>query len=243
MKTSDIESVFREFVRDFGGEVLPEDPENKTADFLFRSQKIVAELKCLMIDQTEEMKKKLGKAVVKAVEKDPSILTLHGHEELAIATAPPAIQSAWLNILIAPIENIIKDANRQIRATKEQLNLPDAKGLVLIFNHANQLHVRPQDFRMLLARVLRKKAQGGQLRFSHVEGVVYFSYKTVKAEPLGTSFWMPLQNPPTPEDDGRYMGYFQIELRKGWYAYIEKMTGVPVRDFDAEGALDSKSSD
>lgn len=236
MKYSDIESDFRAFVRDFGGEVLSENPENKTADFLFRSQKIVAELKCLMIDQTEEMKKKLGKAVVEAVQKDPTILTLHGHEELAIATAPPAIQTAWLKILTAPIENIIKDANRQIRATKEQLNMPDAKGLVLIFNHANQLHVRPPDFRLLLAKVLLKKTSDRKLRFPYVEGVVYFSYGNVRAEPLGMSFWAPLQNPVTEGDDGKCMGYFQIELRKGWYAYIEKMTGVLVRDFDVEGS-------
>lgn len=43
---------------------------------------------------------------------------------LEITTAPKEIADSWLEILNAPIENFIRDANRQIRETKKRLNMP-----------------------------------------------------------------------------------------------------------------------
>jgi hypothetical protein len=60
---NEFEAVFSEFIAEFGGEVLPEPSDAKIADYLFRKQNIVAELKCLMCDQTEEMNKKVTRVV------------------------------------------------------------------------------------------------------------------------------------------------------------------------------------
>jgi len=70
-----------------------------------------------------------------------------------------------LEILKAPIENFIRDANRQIRETKKRLNMPDAKGLLLVFNQGNALHNRPKDFRLLTGSVLRKRDKDRKLGF------------------------------------------------------------------------------
>jgi hypothetical protein len=57
------ETAFSAFVTDFGGDVLPQDPASgrRSADYFFRKDNVVAELKCLMVDQTEDTNKKLGR--------------------------------------------------------------------------------------------------------------------------------------------------------------------------------------
>ena len=49
----DVESAFNEFVEEFGGELIskavPANPE-ENADYLFRDEGVVAELKCLQKD-------------------------------------------------------------------------------------------------------------------------------------------------------------------------------------------------
>src|SRR5580658_6320601 len=66
------EIEFRGFVKDFGGEVLPEDPtpNRNSADYYFREYNIVAELKCFMEDQTEDTRKKLWEIIEQRVEGD-----------------------------------------------------------------------------------------------------------------------------------------------------------------------------
>ena len=46
-KNSTFEGIFHDFVNDFGGEVLPEAQDGCTADYLFRKQNVIAELKGL----------------------------------------------------------------------------------------------------------------------------------------------------------------------------------------------------
>ena len=117
----EFEALFRKFVKEFGGEVLPEPSDAKIADYLFRNQNIVAELKCLVCDQTAPMNNKLTQVVKDVVKQNESLLSLCHGKPLEIAKAPKEISDPWLDILTAPLENIIKDANRQIRSTKERL--------------------------------------------------------------------------------------------------------------------------
>jgi len=144
-KQNEFEAVFREFVSGFGGEVLPEPSDTKIADYVFRKQDIVAELKCLMEDQTAAMNMKVAQAVKDWWQKGGKIPPAYDSSKpLEISTAPREIADRWVEILKAPIENFIRDGNRQIRETKQRLNMPDAKGLLLIFNQGNTLHSRPQ---------------------------------------------------------------------------------------------------
>src|ERR1017187_6929512 len=55
------EAVFRGFVEDFGGEIVPEAEDGQpSADYLFRQHNVVAELKCLVVDQTADTLNKLS---------------------------------------------------------------------------------------------------------------------------------------------------------------------------------------
>lgn len=234
-KQNEFEMIFREFVAGFGGQVLPETSDNKTADYLFPKHKIIAELKCLMQDQTDAMNKKVGQAVQNWWKNGGKIPEGYdATQPLEIATAPKEIQALWLEILKAPIENFIKDANRQIRETKKTLDMSDAKGLLLVFNQGNVLHNRPKDFRLLTGSVLSKHAKDKELRFSHIQGVVYFSYDTVKTEKENMNFWASFQLTTDANEDVTPMSDFQKELRDGWYAFVEKKWGKKVRQFSGE---------
>jgi hypothetical protein len=231
---NEFEAIFRDFVRGFGGEVLPESSDSKIADYLFRNQNIVAELKCLVCDQTEQMNAKVTQVVKDVVKQDEGLLSLCDGKPLAIAEAPKEISDLWLQILVSPLENVVRDANRQIRSTKERMNLPSAKGLLLIFNQGNMLHNRPQDFRLLIAKILRKKTPSKELKFTHIHGVVYFSYETVRTQRQDMSFWAPMQIQVTLNEDITPMEQFQKALQQGWYAYVEKKSGRPVRQHAGE---------
>src|ERR1035438_8297564 len=65
MPKSKFEAVFRGFVEDFGGEIVPEEAEDgqRSADYFFRQHNVVAELKCLVVDQTADTKNKLSEII------------------------------------------------------------------------------------------------------------------------------------------------------------------------------------
>jgi len=231
----EFEELFRTFAKEFGGEVLPESSDAKVADYLFRKQNIVAELKCLVFDQTVQMNTKLTQVVKDVVKQNERLLDFCDGKPLEIAIAPKEISEPWLNILTAPLESIIKDANRQIRSTIARLNLATAQGLLLIFNQGNVLHNRPKDFQWSVWKVLSKKMpKGTGPRFPHIHGAVYFSYETVKTQAQNMSFWASMRFPVVPSDEMKPMEQFQKDLQQGWYAYVAKISGRPVRQHAGE---------
>jgi hypothetical protein len=232
MPEAKFEASFRMFVKEFGGEVLIENSKHKLADYLFRKQNVVAELKCLTQDQTVAMNDRVAELIrqwVRKHNKPPR------PEFLSIATAPPEIKIPWLNFLRSDIENIVRKANRQIRSTKNACHLPTAKGLLLVFNERNPLHNRPKDFRTLLESVLLKRKPDKQRAFPHINGVIYFSFETVKTETDGRSmnFWDAVRLAVGSEDTAP-LKQFQDELQQAWYAYIQKTTGRTVRQFKGD---------
>lgn len=234
-KQNEFELVFRDFVSSFGGEVLPETSDGRIADYVFRTQNVIAELKCLMEDQTNAMNKKVEQAVRDWWRNDGNIPAGYDSSKpLEIATAPKEIADSWLEILKAPIENFIRDANRQIRETKTRLKMPNAKGLVLVFNQSNLLHNNPKDFRLVTGLVLRKRDKDKERRFPHIHGLVYFSYDTIKSAKENMNFWAALQLKTGPNEDVTPMRDFQKQLEQAWYAFVEKKWGKKVRQFSGE---------
>jgi hypothetical protein len=231
---SQFEDRFRTFVEGFGGEVLPEPSDAKTADYLFRKQNIVAELKCLVQDQTDKINQKLNPVVnawIKKHNRYPPGSFESGKYIIEIKNAPPEIRDAWLKMLVAPLSDLIAEANRQIRATIRRHKLKDAKGMVLIFNEGNPLHNRPEDYKQLLVHVLRKRVRGGVgRRFPHLHAAVYFSFETIKHPTRDMSFWSEIKIQVSSDDDVTPIQQFQKELKGAWFKYLEKTTGRIVRN-------------
>ena len=226
MTNQNFESSFKTFVKEFGGEVLLENSKNQIADYLFRNQNIVAELKCLTEDHTDAMNTKVAELLRAWVRKHKKRPT---EDFLSISTTPKEIQIPWLNFLRGLLENFVKKANRQIRETKKQHNLPTAKGLLLVFNEGNPLHNRPEDFHKLMESVIRKKDPEKQRRFESIHGWVYFSFETVKTQKENMNFWYAAQVQTDPNDNEELMAQFQNDLQQAWYAYLHKTTGKIIR--------------
>src|SRR6266567_7159531 len=134
-----IESSFNEFVKEFNGELvselLPANPSFDNADYLFRNDNVVAELKCLEKDILDgiDFKAKLNVLYDTWVRKG-LVRPAWGTVEINTATLPIQCQQEIHSIIKNPIERTIKKANRQIRETKEHFNLPNAAGLLLLAN-------------------------------------------------------------------------------------------------------------
>lgn len=231
-KPNTVEPFFRDFVQSFGGEVLREAQHGSTADYLFRKQDIVAELKTLTVDQTKEMNRKLTPKVVEWIRKNGVIPRgqTQGREHLVeFKDMPPEIQTFWLKLLKASVEGLIRAANKQIRDTKTRMSMNTAKGLLIVANQANIYHDDADSLRRLVAEVLKKRMDDGTLRFPHVNGAIFFSLRDVKSRDEGMYFWANLQMKQTPDEDVTSVAAFQKELQQAWYSYIEKATGAKVR--------------
>jgi len=119
----DFEGHFRDFVRGFGGTVLPES-DAESADFLFPQDNIIGELKTLQEDASSEYGRKLQSLADGWIRR--GLLIAFGRVQISLRKVHPICQREWLLILQPPIERIIRKANRQIRVTKQSLNLPSA---------------------------------------------------------------------------------------------------------------------
>jgi hypothetical protein len=268
MAKNRFEAAFCAFVTDFGGEVLPEDqtPNRHSADYFFRKYNIVAELKCLMVDQTHDTRKKLGDIIEQRF--DPSPPFDNQPSQFRLLSCEPTgeggafvlrgirsngehftlgcdeIEREWAKVLLSPIESIIRDANRQISHTKDRLNVPSANGVVLIFNESNHLHTGPQHFGRLAGEVIQKPKAGAERKFPHIQGMVYFSLGAVTTSDEQTGkdmqFWMPAQ---VAGEHVEQVKLFQDDLKRGWFQYVDKMTGTSVVSHHRETGWPEPGSD
>src|SRR2546423_2154802 len=136
----DIQKTFSDFVEVFGGEVTdrtvrPTANLPKNADFIFRKDNIVAELKCLEedLESKEEFKHKRQALVDKWASAKIIHPPLPG-EMIYTKELPEECQRDLTNLYGRPIKTHIQSANRQIRQTTSDLNMPTSKGLLLLAN-------------------------------------------------------------------------------------------------------------
>ncbi len=214
-------------------------PGDRAADYFFKEHNVIAELKCLVADQRSETARKLAQIGEQRranalpagyMAEDAVVLHFVGDDgEPFSLLFDEEFQRAVSKVLLDPLYNIVRDANRQIRATKERLGLSSALGVVLIFNESNRLHaLSPQHFARLVGEVIQKPEGQGR-RFPHIHGMVYFSFRSVTTRDQETgkdmSFWMPAQ---VKGDSAEAMRKFQEDLKVGWCQYIAQRSGVPV---------------
>lgn len=212
------EDVFGQFVQSIGAEIVPRGVE-ESADYLFRPEKVVVELKTLVEDSTLAHAKKLYPLTNDWQRR--GLVRGFGTFAVELRTLPLECQQEFLNLLEASIERVIRKANGQIRSTKEANELPDAKGLLLIVNDGNFLHTEPTNFMISVGRILQKKDEFGEQRFPHIQGAVYFSYRVLAAGE-STLFWRQGTMKPSADTD---LIALQNRLRRKWFAFHAKLYG------------------
>jgi hypothetical protein len=137
-----MEETFNEFVEKLGGELvekaLPQTAGEKRADYLFRTSRIIAELKCLERDAfTPDYYQKLQALANGWMAR--RLLLVYGQVDIELKKLPAQCQTEWLRLLEQPLNRaIVSRANRQIRETKNFLRWPDAKGVLFIANEGNR---------------------------------------------------------------------------------------------------------
>lgn len=150
-----------------------------------------------------------------------------GDVTINLQTVPEPCQREWLELLKRPIKRVLEKANSQIKATKRVLNLPSAKGVLLIANEG--ILLPPQELMNLVHRILSsRKPDKTSPIFSSIDWVVLFSVNRpmmFTPEQRESHYWMSI---PRDGDCDSAMRDFLGAFRNGWFTHFGNLVGLPV---------------
>ena len=222
----DVEQAFDDFVRSIGGvvvkEVIPRSPAFDNADYQFPVAKVVAELKCLTENKLDDP------AFAAKVDVCWQKWRQHGYvdgdtpESMRSDSIPRECFSDIRRIYMAPLQRIIKKANRQIRETKQHLNLREHHGLLLLANDGN-LAIPPDSLFRLALEILNGSC-------SEIAEIVLFTANLLSKVPttdIPCYLWLIGTVPGCQDIDLT----FSQELGVRWKAHHEQLTGRTCRTF------------
>jgi hypothetical protein len=132
-----VEEIFQQFVRQTGGEVVADlvskSPSFKNADFLYRSDGIVLELKEVETEFTkaESFENGFRKLIERLFEENPDWKPIWFGGS---GVYPPWFTTEYIRLSRPPISRILKKANKQIRETKDYFGIEKPSGILLFVN-------------------------------------------------------------------------------------------------------------
>ena len=218
----DIEREFNSVVRDCGGVVvqenLPYSPTFPNADYVFHSEKIVAELKCLTEDNvySEENLEK-GRHILEMCHSkgiiDSPTLDLDSWKRL-----PVDAQTKLYEIFTRNLKRRIAKANRQIRETKRELHLTDYNGLLFLANDG-VVSLPPAAFIHATQMTLRN-------HFHEIRHFVFFTsnvFTALRGVSVPVLFWIYFHM-----EDGKPIDKeFTERLGRAWSRHCSTITSIP----------------
>lgn len=228
-----VEETFNEYVKQFGGQLISEllqtDPQRpQNADYYFPSHGVIAELKCFEKDlfNNRDDVERIGRIIKKnhesgLVDGYKGFRWLLGQEPL-----PSVYRRDMLSLARRYYENAIRKADKQIESTKKLLDLPNARGLVLLANDGNYFS-HPEEAVGLIAQVMQQHFMA-----SHLDGFVYFTINSVVKVPGNDRellFWVPSYR-----KTGDELGDFVNLLGAGWGSFYAEKIGQDVPSFQTE---------
>lgn len=229
----EIEPLLNEFVTSVGGELvselIPSSPDFRNADYLFRSHRVVAELKSLREDFAlpEKLSDKHLELWKKwATEGDVKFRHIFRTNEL-----PKEKRRQLTRLYSEPIRRVLKKANRQLRTTAHKLGIAEPTNLLLIANDG--LYSLEANLVIgIIAQLLERE-------FSSIHGFVYFTvnrYVELPIDNFAHHLWIPLYSE-TAHDD---LVDFVDDLGVKWFDFLgEKIGGWenPLIQTDDRGIL------
>lgn len=225
-----VEEFFNEYVEYFGGQVVSKSDQNLTdrpnADYLFKNDNVVAELKCFQKDlfNSEEDIPRIFNFLDKwehknLIEQGDKIKIILGSKQL-----PKECYTDLLNACTKTIDRALHKANKQIKESKKTFSLPDAKGLVLLCNDGNYF-VQNDAFLGLIANLMGRKYME-----SDIDGFVYFTLNQVSTIPnsdLDWQLWVPSYRDENDEDFGNFVNKLGYKFQNEFYTL---KTGIKPTD-------------
>jgi hypothetical protein len=225
----DIEETFSDFVEEIGGIVSDRVPSkgNKAvnADYIFHDDKVIIELKLLKEDPSKN--KNWHKSIQQKQHKwlqtgDVTLAELQRSIKAdQINLLPDKCYNDILKLYMRPIKYQIETANKQIKATKRNLDLPDHKGLLIIGSDGNYF-LQPKHVRHFVARILKN-----ELLYKSINTAIYFTANVVTTRPNDPTFsrlWVNLYRDKSHFENVPLQ--FLKRLYEGWAEYYRKITGI-----------------
>lgn len=150
------------------------------ADYLLPHQNVIIEQKEITVDVAKRIQV-LNQEMLRLGEVygfDPTNSSTHEINRLITGNRDRfSNNKVYLNQLRFLKEDVSK-ANRQIRATKERLKMPTARGLVVLINQCSgELAISVIVF--AIDRLLHKKRTKEERLFSHINGVLLFQNRPI----------------------------------------------------------------
>jgi hypothetical protein len=196
------------FVKSVGGEpvsplILRQGVKN--ADYLFRSDKVIAELKVLETEfaHSREMLARVDALIARYPDLDPDDPTQPLRGEL-------------LRELKKPLQRIINKANRQIKETKAELGMQDHQGVLICVN--DSFRSAPPGLVMgLIGSILSGTS------YRSISAVIYQTNHLVELieSPYAVLLWAPMYSPHA----GSHLVDFVNNLGRKWRTYAESIEG------------------
>lgn len=233
----DIETEFNKCVEKVGGlkvsSLVGESPPFYDADYLFPQYEIISELKCL--DQDKVVDENIVKKSTEIYERylsENKVPNL-GKGRVRLVTSnefPEELKRELIELFRKPIQSVIKKANKQIRLTKENLNIEKHDGLLILVNNGHSI-LTPEVLVFIIKEMFERNS------FSSIDVVLYFTTKP-KSEhadiPEDFLVWIPLQIRP----EKKWPSELIYRLGKAWFNRIADITGEPVRTYSANSEFD-----
>jgi hypothetical protein len=214
----DAESFFAEFVLKFGGELicdlLPPSPSFDNADYLFRENSVVAELKCLQTDfpQLQLYKDKFAELQKSWIsESKISFGMIWGNEP-----PPEELKYQYVRLFRKRIQRILEKANKQIKETKLNLGFDSSQGLLIIINDG--LYGLPSVTTVALISSILVH------HFSSIDGFVYLTlnkYTDIPGDNYARLIWGPAYSDYASNSFVNFVNF----LGRKWGDYLEENLG------------------
>jgi hypothetical protein len=233
-----LQPIIDPFITSCGGELVTDllernaDPRPQNADYLFRDAGVIAELKALEDDSFgEPFRKKMGDLTGSWHRR--GLLRVFGTRRIELDQLPLPCQEEALSLIGKPLENnVLKKANQQLRATKELLKMPEAKGLLMVVGDGNE-DLPPSDVLFFLARLLQKKHPDGTPQFSSVHSLVYFNPRMPALLPSTGRPALIWANMLRQAEDHEMVAFLNT-LGDSFRGYMERTMGVPFPEVGLE---------
>jgi len=240
-----VEKHFNEFVEAFGGELVSKlMPKGKNlprnADYLFRKDKVVCELKCLEKDLLNEDD---ADRLLPLIDKWTSNGMITGHQALRWVLGQDRLNQECFRDLITlvnkTIERAMRSAKHQIQDTKDYFNLPEASGLLLIANDGNYF-LEHQQFFGLISNLMERR-----FKDSSIDGFVYFAPNMPVFIP-GHEREMIIWATGYREDNNNILDDFVNDIGEKWWDFYQNKIGqdkiAPTQFEDFDESIDLLNS-
>jgi hypothetical protein len=234
-----LQTLIDPFIKSFGGELVADSLERnanlpQNADYVFRRLGVIAELKALEDGSFgAPFRKKMG--LLTGSWDRRGLLRVYGTVRIDLERLPPVCQQEVLDLIGKPLQkNILAKTNQQIRATKELLKMPDARGLLMVASDGNE-DLPPGDVLFFLARLLRKQHPDGRPQFSNLHSLVYFNPRMPALLPVTGQpalLWATVVRNAGDQEIGEFLD----ALGGAFQGYMERTMGLPFPEAGLEAA-------